>query len=265
MSLVVVKVGGSIVDQVSGVLDEIAQRDDVVLVHGFGPQTDAACRDRGLGVREIRSPEGVTSRFTDEQVLAAMREAALGVQEGLVGSLRDRGAQAAGLGVEEALFVAEAKPVLRHEREDGRVVLVRGNRSGRVVGVQARGVEAVLEEGGCPVVSPLARDDEGWVSVDADRAAAALGGALGARAVVLLTDVPGVLEDVEREDSLIGSLSVEDVEGLVGGSALGGMVRKVVACREALEGGVGRAIVASGFGSSPVEAALEGGGTEVVA
>lgn len=264
MSVVVVKVGGSIVDRADAVLDEVVARGDVVLVHGFGPQTDAVCDRRGVGVRTLRSPSGVSSRFTDEAVLGAMREAAASVQASLVGSLEARGGRAVGLGVEEALFVGEAKPVLRHEREDGRVVLVRGNRSGRVVGVEDARVQRALAKG-VPVVSPLARDEEGWVSVDADRAAAALGGALGASAVVLLTDVPGVLEDREDEGSVMGSLDVGAVEGLVGSSALGGMARKVVACREAVEGGVGRAIVASGLGEAPIEEALAGGGTEVVA
>ncbi len=262
---VVVKVGGSIAARAGPVLDDISEADGVVLVHGFGPQTDEVCRERGIEPRTIRSPSGVASRFTDEPVLEAMREAAERVRGGLVEGLVERGVEAVGLGGDERLVRAQAKPALRHEREDGRVVLVRGNRSGRVRSVDVAPVREALEAGRVPVVSPLAEDEGGPVSVDADRAAAAWAGGLGASVLVLLTDVPGVLEDPLEASSRIERVRAGEVEALVGEEVTGGMVRKVVAAREAVEAGCSRVVVASGVREAPVGAALEGEGTEVVA
>lgn len=260
----VVKVGGSIAPRSGPVLEEIAQRGETVLVHGFGPQTSEVSRERGIEPRTIRSPSGVTSRFTDEDVLGAMQEAARRVREELLEGLEERGVEAVGVGEEARLFRGEAKPALRHEREDGRVVLVRGNRSGRVAGVDAGPVREALEAGRVPVLSPLAGDDRGAVSVDADRAAGALAGELEAEALVLLTDVPGVLRDPSDPSSLEDRIPVDRVEAMVGEEATGGMVRKLVAAREAIQAGCPRVVIASGKREGPVAAALRGEGTEVV-
>lgn len=262
--MIVVKVGGSIAERCGALMDEVARRDDAVLVHGFGPQTDEVCRERGVERRELRSPTGVTSRFTDEAVLDAMDAAARSVGNLLLDDLAERGLDPVGLGCDPPLIWAEAKPALRHERDDGRVVLVRGNRSGRVALLEASPVAEALAQGQAPVVTPLAMDEEGPVSVDADRAAAALAGALDADALVLLTDVPGLLADPEDLASRRERVPAGEIEGLVGRAATGGMVRKLVACREAIDGGVEQAVIGSGLRDRPVERALEGDATEVV-
>lgn len=263
--MIVVKVGGSIAERCQALLDEVADRDDVVLVHGFGPQTDEACQERGIEPRQLRSPGGVTSRFTDEAVLDAMRAAATSVQSVLLDDLAERGLDPVGLGHDPPLIWAEVKPALRHERDDGRVVLVRGNRSGRVACLEASPVARSLEEGRTPVVTPLAIDGQGPVSVDADRAAAALAGALDACALVLLTDVHGVLDEGAGSATRVERVAVDEIDALVGQTVTGGMVRKLVACREAIESGVERAVIGQGLRERPVERALGGDATEVTA
>lgn len=261
----VVKIGGSLARDPANALDELSQRDDVALVHGFGPQADASCRARGIEQRTLRSPSGVTSRFTDEAVLEALREAAETVQARLVEALEARGADPEPLGLDVPLFWGEAKPALPHRREDGRTVLVRGNRSGRVADVQPHPVEDAIGRGRTPVVTPIGLDGEGPLSVDADRGAAALAGALDADALALLTDVPGLLEDPTDPTSRLETVPREQVDALVGDTARGGMARKLVAAREALEAGVDRALVADGRRPAPLRRALAGQATEVLA
>lgn len=262
--MLVIKIGGSIADACDELLDEIAGREDVVLVHGFGPQTDRALAERSIEARTLVSPTGVTSRYTDEAVLEAMQVAALRVQSSLVEGLEERGADPAGLGLDVPLVWGEAKAALRHQRSDGRVVLVRGNRSGRVVDVQPGPVEAALDAGRLPVVTPLALDEEGPLSVDADRAAAALAGALEADELVLLTDVPGVLEDPSDPSSRIDRLATDRIDEMVGDEVDGGMVRKLVAAREATDAGVPAVHVADGTREEPIEQARSGASTEVI-
>lgn len=265
--MIVVKIGGSIAHACQGLIDELATRHagEAVLVHGFGPQTDAVCQARGIEVRTLDSPSGVTSRFTDARVLDAMHEAAQRTQARLVDRLAAAGATPEPLGLDVPLFWAEAKPALPHERDDGRVLLVRGNRSGRVQDVAPDPVQQALAAGVLPVVTPLAMDEHGPVSVDADRAAAALAGRLEADALVLASDVPGLLEDPREPASRIDHVPADAIDDLVGDLATGGMARKLVAAREALDAGVDRVLVGDGRGADPLAEMLTGEATEVTA
>lgn len=262
MPMFVTKIGGSIARRADPVLDEVDPSDEVVLVHGFGPQTTRLCRQEGREARWIRSPQGVRSRFTDEATLAIMQTAAREVGQSLCRKLEERGTPARRIAGHEGLLDGEAKPALRHEREDGRIVLVRGNRSGRVQAADPARIRRTLEVGRVPVVTPLARDEQGLVSVDADRAAAAIAGELDADELLVLTDVDRVLDE---HGEPIETLDLDRLEQLVEtGAAEGGMLRKLVAAREAIEAGVQRALIANGTRPDPIQRALEGDGTEVI-
>ncbi|MFD0527286.1 hypothetical protein ACFQ1I_08515 [Kitasatospora arboriphila] len=100
------------------------------------------------------------------------------------------------------------------------------------------------------------------MNVDADRAAAAVAGALGADRLLLLTGAPGVLADPADPDSLLDRCEVS-VEGAPGEFARGGMALKLVAAREALLAGVGRVTVADGRTPGALARALDGAGTEI--
>lgn len=257
----VTKLGGSIAEATDVPLDELAGRSDTALVHGFGPQTTRRARQLERETRWITSPDGVRSRFTDEATLEIMQAVAREVGESIVERLEARSREAVRLHG-PALLTAEAKTALRHQREDGRTVLVRGNRSGRVTGVDPSPVERVLETDRVPVVTPLAADDHGLVSVDADRAAARIGAELDAEALVLLTDVDRVLD---ATGDPVESLTPSQAEQLVDeGVADGGMLRKLVAAIEAIQAGVPRVLIADGRRQDPIQRALEGDATEVV-
>lgn len=262
--MIVVKIGGSIAERCDPLLDELADRDDVVLVHGFGPQTDQVAREMGIEQRFVTSPTGVRSRLTDPPLLEALETAADRVGTRLTEALEARGCPVDHLGPGVPLLWGQAKPVLRDTTEDGRTVLVRGNRSGRVEDAQAAPVVDAVRRGYLPVVSPLAMDTQGPLSVDADRAAAALAAELEADALVLLTDVPGLLEDPGDPTRVVDRLAADRIDDLIGQAVTGGMVRKLVACREALAAGVGRAVIGSGLQPDPVARALAGDATEVI-
>jgi acetylglutamate/LysW-gamma-L-alpha-aminoadipate kinase len=260
--MIVVKIGGSIADRCAGLLDEVAQRTDVVLVHGFGPQATSLAAARSLPARFVTSPTGVRSRFTDAGTMDVLREAGIAVGTQLANALAARGRKVRHI-VGDTVFLADIKPALRDVTSDGRVVLVRGNRSGTVRAVREAEVRDALDGGEGPLVTPIARDDEGPASVDGDRAAAALGAALGAQALVLLTDVPGYLSRYPDEATRVAKLTRSDIEAHLGRGAKGGMARKLVACREALDGSVPRALLGSGMGARPLARALAGDCTEV--
>jgi acetylglutamate/LysW-gamma-L-alpha-aminoadipate kinase len=98
------------------------------------------------------------------------------------------------------------------------------------------------------------------VNTDADRSAAAVAGALGARLVVLI-DVPGLLRNPDDSDSLVERVAYDEIDGAIEEYAEGKMKKKVYAAREALDAGARDVVVASANVGEPVTSALEGNGT----
>ena len=114
-----------------------------------------------------------------------------------------------------------------------------------------------------PVLTPPGASFDGEaINVDGDRAAAALAVALGARALVILSDVPGLLEAFPDESSLISNIQAAKINDYMR-YAEGRMKKKVMGAAEAVGEGVGRVIFADGRIESPLTAALEGGGTHI--
>jgi acetylglutamate/LysW-gamma-L-alpha-aminoadipate kinase len=264
----VVKCGGAAgVDhrRIAGDIAELVDEGhEVVLVHGGSDATDRLGRQLGREPRYLTSLSGAVSRYTDGATLDVLTMALRGrVQPRLLIALNRLGTRAVGLsGVDGRLVEARRKPALK-AFVDGVPTVVRDDLSGRVVRVDARLLEALLQLGYVPVVCPPAWDPQsGAVNVDADRLAAAMAGAVGADALLFLSNVKGLLRDPADEASVIPRL---DPDGLarVERFARGRMRLKLIATREALEHGVFEVVIADGRGERPVRAALEGGGTLV--
>ncbi|WP_078606999.1 acetylglutamate kinase [Streptomyces flavidovirens] len=259
--VIVVKIGGGSDPQ--AVLDEVAELAaagrPVVLVHGGGAVADRLSGQLGVRRQVIQSPDGTHSRRTDEAMLDVITLALLGrVKPQLVSGLRARGARAVGLsGADGALLTATRKPALRSV-QDGRTVLIRDDRSGRIEHVDPTPVRAVLDRGDVPVVSPPASDTAGnLLNVDADEAAARLAAALGASALVLLTDVCGVLADPDDPSTRIAEVGPHHLTGDV---VRGRMRHKVRAGLRASRT-VQQVTIGSAHQHRPIQQALSGTGT----
>jgi len=240
--VLVVKLGGTTLADQQQVLAEIAavaRRRPVVVVHGGGKRM-SEWLDR-LGVPT--SFEGglrVTDQASIEVAAAVLRGV---VNSELVAALRDLGVDAVGLsGVDGGLLIGERVPGL------GLVA--------RVVGVRRDLVDALLVAGQVPVVAPLARDAEGIVcNVNADDVAAGLAAGLGARQVVLMTDVDGVRD---ASGAKLDSLTVDEAEALIAdGTIAGGMVPKVRAALAAISYADSEAIIADSSADHALMRALE--------
>jgi acetylglutamate kinase len=218
---VVLKVGGSSAAAAAAqVAAEAAAGRPVVVVHGGGPQISALMRARGL---EPRYAGG--RRITDAASLLCVDEGLRAVNAALCADLEAAGLHPRGLpaGVVSARRVAELGLV------------------GDPVGADVRQVGEVLAAGEVPVVGPLASELDGYglLNVNADDAAAALAGALGAEELVFLTDVPGVLD---ADGTLIRNVCASAPPA----SANGGMLPKLEACAAALSSGVARVWIGRG-------------------
>jgi [amino group carrier protein]-L-2-aminoadipate 6-kinase len=262
---IVVKVGGAAGNSLDTVLDDLAPRTDYVLVHGGSDRIDRIGALLGRPSEYYTSPSGVVSRKSDPAHLEVVVMALPGtVQTEIVAALARRGVRAVGLsGVDAGLLRAKRKEGSRAV-VDGKVLRVLDDWSGTIEKVDAEFLRALLRLGLVPVVGPPAVTAAGEVvNVDADRAASEVASALHAEALVLLTNVPGVLRDRDDPASLVRSVSRDDVDSVLG-LAGGRMRKKVLAARTALATGVPRVVIASSQGDRPVERALAGEGTVFV-
>ena len=229
--VVVVKLGGTTLAEQRHVLAEVAQvarRRPVVLVHGGGKRITEWLERLGV---ETRFEGGL--RVTDPAALEVAAAVLRGVVNSeLVAALRDAGCDAVGLsGVDGGLLIGERLP---------NVGLV-----ATVTGVRRDLIDSLLVAGQVPVVAPLARDADGVVcNVNADDAAAGLAAGLGARQLVLMTDVDGVRDATGNK---LDSITPAQAEALIAdGTIRGGMVPKVRAALSALAWEGSEAIIADG-------------------
>jgi acetylglutamate/LysW-gamma-L-alpha-aminoadipate kinase len=262
---VVVKVGGAAGNRRTPLLDELPHRSDYLLVHGGSEEVDRLGSALGRPAEYFTSPSGVVSRRTDERHLEVLILALAGkVQTELVAALGQRGVRAIGLsGVDGRLLLARRKAGARAV-VGGRVVRVPQDLSGTIEQVDTELLRGLLGLGIVPVIGPPALTAGGEiVNVDADRAASAVAGALGADALVLLTNVPGLLERPDDPSSRVPRIAVGEIDRYLP-LARGRMRKKLLAAKEAVSAGVRRAIIAPSDVPAPVERALRGEGTVVV-
>ncbi|HFD40605.1 MAG TPA: [LysW]-aminoadipate kinase, partial [Anaerolineae bacterium] len=174
------------------------------------------------------------------------------------------GVNALGLsGLDGRLLVGRRKATLRII-EGGKRKVLRGEYSGKIEEVNAALLTSLLDAGYLPVVAPLALSRQGEaLNVDGDRAAAAIGAALRAETVVILSNVPGLLRDVADESSLLRHIPQDQAAEALERYAQGRMKRKILGAIEALQGGAGRVILADGRVDQPLRRALEGKGTVI--
>jgi acetylglutamate kinase len=208
-----------------------------VVVHGGGPQITRALERSGI-VSEFAG--GL--RVTTPEAMDVVRMVLTGqVQREIVGLINEQGPFAVGLSGEDANTMSAVR---RHALVDGEPVDI--GRVGDVTAVEPRLIHALLDDGRIPVVSSVARAEDGGVyNVNADTAAAALAVGLAAEKLVILTDVEGLYADWPASDQVISQLNADELEKLLPRLS-SGMVPKMEACLRAVRGSVGAAHVLDG-------------------
>ncbi len=239
---VVVKLGGTTIADQAQVLSEVAalaRRRPMIIVHGGGKRLTEWLDRMGV-VSQFRGGLRVTDAASLEVAAAVLRGV---INSELVSGLRALGVDAVGLsGVDGGLLIAE-------RLEDLGFVA-------KVVGLRRDLLDALMVAGQVPVVAPLARDEQGIVcNVNADDVAAGIAAGIGARQLILMTDVDGVRD---AEGHKLDSLTAAEAELLIDtGVIAGGMVAKVRAALGALAWEGTEAIIADAAAPGAVTRALE--------
>jgi acetylglutamate kinase len=231
-SVVVVKFGGNAMT--SPELFEDFAKDVVlmhrvgmrpVVVHGGGPQIGEWLRRLGKESEFIGG-----RRVTDAETLEVAQMVLIGkVNADIVTALNQFGPLALGLAGTDAQLLEAAS----HDPELGYV--------GAVTKVNPELIRRTLSMDLIPVIATIGVDVEGQTyNINADDAATAIAVRLGAEKLMFLTDVPGLLADVDDPASLIHRIAASEVGGLIAdGTISGGMVPKMSGCARAVEAGVG--------------------------
>ncbi|WOQ70359.1 acetylglutamate kinase [Microbacterium limosum] len=232
-----------------------------VVVHGGGPQISAM-----LDRLSIPSEFKGGYRVTSTEAIGVVRMVLTGqINPQLVGRINAHGPLASGVSGEDAgLFGGRRRGVVidGEEHDLGNV--------GDVVSVDPTTVHDHLEAGRIPVVSSIAPDLDRpgqSLNVNADAAASALATALGAAKLIVLTDVPGLYADWPNRDSLVSHLTATELRAMLP-SLESGMIPKMQACLDAVDGGVDSAAIIDGRVPHSVLVEVftnKGIGTEVVA
>ncbi|WFP15602.1 acetylglutamate kinase [Citricoccus muralis] len=214
-----------------------------VVLHGGGPQINTMLDKLGIA-SEFRG--GL--RVTTSEAMDVVRMVLTGqVGRELVGLINSHGPYAVGLSGEDAgLFRAKRRTtVVDGEEVDLGLV-------GEVTSVHPTAIRDLVDHGRIPVVSSVAPEigDDGEptgevLNINADTAAAALASALGASKMVILTDVEGLYSDWPNRDSLVSSITADELRLLLP-SLESGMIPKVEACLKAVDGGVAQAHIVDG-------------------
>jgi acetylglutamate kinase len=204
----------------------------VVVVHGGGPQIGDLMDRLGMQA-EFR--DGL--RVTDAETLDIARMVLVGkVNREIVAAINTHGPLAVGLSGEDAGLIEAV-------RRDPALGFV-----GDVTKVNPAIVESLLAQNLIPVVSTIGADLLGQAyNINADSVAGALAGAIGAQKVIYLTDIAGLLGDVDDPASLITTTDTAAIAALTASGALsGGMIPKIQACLDALDAGVASAHLLDG-------------------
>ncbi len=263
--MIIVKLGGGADIDPQPLLEDLAALDEPwVLVHGGNEELTDLSQRLGHPARFVTSPSGHVSRYTDEETVGHIQMAYRGrINNDLVRRLNNLGCSAIGLsGVDGRLIQARRKEAIRVV-ENGTKMLLRGDHTGTITQVRGDLLRLLIDAGHRPIVTlPALADDGSAVNVDGDRAAASIATALGATRLIILSNVPGLLRDVDDPTSLIERIpraALCEAQDF----ALGRFRKKMMAVEEALAGGVQEVTIGTAHGDHPLQAALAGQGTVI--
>ncbi len=267
--MIVVKVGGGKELNVAAIVDDIvtlrAQHAELMLVHGGAETTNEVAEALGHPPQFVTSESGYVSRRTDRRTLEIFEMVYCGqLNKMWVEQLQSRGVNAVGLsGLDGRIFEGKRKDTLR-VRMGGKRLVLRDDWTGTVERINTDLLSLLSQAGYLPVLTPPGASDAGEaINVDGDRAAAMVAAAFNAEALVILSNVPGLLRSFPDESSLIPHIPRAKADDFMQ-FAEGRMKKKVMGAIEAIGEGVQKVIFADGRIETPISAALAGGGTQIV-
>jgi len=212
-----------------------------VVVHGGGPQIGDLLKRIGKDSQFI---DGM--RVTDAETMDVV-EMVLGgsVNKSIVSLINQNGGRAIGLTGKDANLIRARRMLLDRKNEQGVVEQVDIGQVGEVAGIKADVLELMFNSDFIPVIAPVGVGDDGAsYNINADLVAGKVAEALKAEKLILLTNIPGVMD---KNKNVLTGLSTKDVDALIeDGTIYGGMLPKIACALDAVKGGVQTAHIIDG-------------------
>ncbi len=266
--MLVIKVGGGKELDIDAIVADIVAlrqaEQALILVHGGAETTNEVAEALGHPPQFITSESGYESRRTDRRALEIFEMVYCGqINKMWVEKLQQAGVDAVGMsGLDGRIFEGKRKDKLR-VRVNGRRLVLRDDWTGTVERVNTDLLRLLLDAGYLPVLTPPGASDSGEaINVDGDRAAAMVAAAFQAEALVILSNVPGLLRNFPDESTLIREIPRTRADDFMQFAA-GRMKKKVMGAVEAVAAGVRQVIFADGRVEHPIRRALDGQGTQI--
>jgi acetylglutamate kinase len=244
----VIKYGGAA--QVQDDLKESFAKDVVMLnfigirtaiVHGGGPKISVTMEKMGKKPTFVQG-----QRVTDKETMDIV-EMVLGglINKEIVSLINSHGGKAVGLSGKDGGLIKAKKKLIKKSSETGSEEIIDIGLVGEVTHVEPHVVRSLEKEGFIPVISPVGVGPKGeTLNINADYVAASVASALRAEKLILLTDVPGIIDKGSRTISTLKSNRIKKL--IHDGTISGGMLPKVQACLKAIEGGVAKTHIIDG-------------------
>jgi acetylglutamate/LysW-gamma-L-alpha-aminoadipate kinase len=266
--MIVLKIGGSEGINYDFIAKDIAalvkEGQPLIVVHGGSALTNKVAEQLGHPPQFVTSVSGFSSRRTDRRTLEIFEMVYCGqMNKSLVEKLQRLDVNAVGLsGLDGRIWEGPRKDAIK-VIQNGRKRVIRDDYTGKVERVNTALLQTLLDEGALPVLTPPAASYDGEaINVDGDRAAAATAAAFQAEALIILSNVPGLLEKFPDESGLIRHVPAAQIDRFMS-VAEDRMKKKVMGAQEALVQGIGRVVFADGRVEQPVRRALAGEGTVI--
>ncbi len=212
-----------------------------VIVHGGGPQIGQMLKALNI---ESHFRQGL--RVTDDATMDVVEMVLVGkVNKEIVNLINLAGGRAVGLSGKDGMLIRAEKKELAITQGDAPPEIIDLGKVGEVTSIETGVLKSLMDGGIIPVIAPVGVDDKGETyNINADSVAGAVAGALKAKRLHLLTDVPGVLD---KDKKLIPSMtSTQAFEAIQNGVVVGGMIPKLQCCLEAILAGVEKVHIIDG-------------------
>ena len=241
------------------ICDLHAEGNQVIIVHGGGPFIQNAL-DRAKITSEFIDGQRKTSPEAMKVVETALKGE---VNSDLVGRINTLGFKAVGLSGKDGQTVIGKKRSHEQTLKNGQRKQVDLGRVGNVERIDTTLLHQLLDSGYIPVMTCIAQDERGEsLNINGDIFAGHVAGALQAKAFIVLTDIDGLLRDIQQPESLIRALEMDEIQELVTeGIIQGGMIPKMEACASALQLGAKSAFIING--TKPEQIALLAKGEQI--
>jgi len=217
-----------------------------IVVHGGGPEISRAMNKIG---KEPEFIEGL--RITDKETMDIVKMVLVGkINTEIVSKICLHGGKGVGLSGKDSRLIEACKkaPYVIINNDTGKETMVDLGLVGEIKSINPDIINVLTDQDYIPIISPIGVDSNGEaLNLNADTVAGDIASKMDAEKLIILTDVPGILEDPEDPDSILRRIGIDEIGDLIkNGTITEGMLPKTITCIKAIEDGVSSAHIIDG-------------------